>query len=109
VGDSAGGGLAVAAMLYCRDTGLFPIPGAVGAMSPWLDLTQSLPAWLLNDAYDFLPHTALDPNHFSECRNNIYTSHDDELTEPYVSPVFAQEDPKHPISPMLVQIGEAER
>jgi acetyl esterase/lipase len=37
VGDSAGGGLAIACALYLRDTGLFPMPGAIGCFSPWVN------------------------------------------------------------------------
>ncbi|MFE2430531.1 alpha/beta hydrolase [Streptomyces sp. NPDC059373] len=39
-GDSAGGGLAVAALVAARDAGL-PLPSAVVAFSPWSDLTLS--------------------------------------------------------------------
>ncbi|MEY9835689.1 alpha/beta hydrolase [Streptacidiphilus sp. EB103A] len=37
-GDSAGGGLAVAALIAARDAGL-PLPSAAVAFSPWTDLT----------------------------------------------------------------------
>jgi acetyl esterase/lipase len=39
-GDSAGGGLAIAAMIAARDRGL-PMPGALVVLSPWVDLTLS--------------------------------------------------------------------
>ena len=39
-GDSAGGGLAVAAMVAARDEGL-PMPGALVLISPWTDLSVS--------------------------------------------------------------------
>ena len=39
-GSSAGGGLALALAVWCRDTG-GPQPGAVVPVSPWADLTQS--------------------------------------------------------------------
>lgn len=108
VGDSAGGGLAIAAMLYCRNTGMFPIPGCVATMSPWLDLTQSLPSWKLNHLYDYLPHTGRDPKYFTETRSNLYTTHDSQLTDEYVSPAFSSET-KIPIPPTLIQVGGAER
>jgi monoterpene epsilon-lactone hydrolase len=38
IGDSAGGGLALATALAARDTGL-PSPGALVLISPWVDLT----------------------------------------------------------------------
>ena len=40
VGDSAGGGLAIALALAIRDRGLSPVAGIV-ALSPWADLTCS--------------------------------------------------------------------
>ena len=40
VGDSAGSGLAVAEAVRARDAGE-PLPGALGLISPWLDLTLS--------------------------------------------------------------------
>lgn len=39
-GDSAGGGLVVAALVAARDAGL-PLPAASACISPWLDLTLS--------------------------------------------------------------------
>lgn len=43
VGDSAGGGLAVATAMKRRDEGQ-PLPGKLGLLSPWLDLTMANPA-----------------------------------------------------------------
>jgi epsilon-lactone hydrolase len=43
-GDSAGGGLAVAACIALRDAGE-PLPRALALLSPWLDLTCSSPSW----------------------------------------------------------------
>lgn len=40
VGDSAGGGLALAAVLKLRDLGI-DLPAALGLFSPWVDLTLS--------------------------------------------------------------------
>jgi epsilon-lactone hydrolase len=42
VGDSAGGGLALALALRLRDAGQ-PLPGALALLCPWLDLTGSHP------------------------------------------------------------------
>ncbi len=36
-GDSAGGGLTIAALVAARDAGL-PLPAAAVALSPWVDL-----------------------------------------------------------------------
>jgi acetyl esterase/lipase len=108
-GDSAGGSLATALMLYLRDTGFLPLPGAVGVMSPYFDLTSSLPAWHLNKPSDFLPFGTADARHTNDSRGHPYINHDSELTDVYASPIFASEDPEKPIPPMLIQIGDAER
>lgn len=38
-GDSAGGGLCLATLLYLRDEG-YPLPSGAILMSPWVDLTM---------------------------------------------------------------------
>ncbi|KAI8906669.1 Alpha/Beta hydrolase protein [Entophlyctis helioformis] len=108
-GDSAGGGLATSLMLYCRDTGNLPMPGAVGCFSPWYDLTQSFPAWLVNEPYDYLPDGTTDPKYMSEDRSQMYVKHNDDMLNPLASPSLAVEDPSKPIPPMLIQVGDAER
>jgi monoterpene epsilon-lactone hydrolase len=42
-GDSAGASLAMACLLYIRDTGVLPMPGAAAFLSPSFDSTFSLP------------------------------------------------------------------
>jgi acetyl esterase/lipase len=60
-GDSAGGGLALALMLACRQQDL-PLPAAAALFSPWTDLTCSSPSitenaghcpWFTADHLDF--------------------------------------------------------
>lgn len=46
-GDSAGGGLCLATMLYLRDNGM-PLPSGAILMSPWVDLTMSCDSWETN-------------------------------------------------------------
>ncbi|KAG1219148.1 hypothetical protein G6F35_007730 [Rhizopus arrhizus] len=55
-GDSAGGGLTMALLLAIRDAGL-PLPAGGMPISPWIDLTHSLPSILSNMLTDFLPAT----------------------------------------------------
>jgi acetyl esterase/lipase len=55
-GDSAGGGLAMSLVLRLREAGE-ELPGSVGLISPWLDLTVSAPAITANATSDLL----LDP------------------------------------------------
>ncbi|CAG8706630.1 17658_t:CDS:2, partial [Dentiscutata erythropus] len=60
MGDSAGGGLAIATLLALRDSGLPMVAGVVG-WSPWVDLTHSMPSVLNRDCdkYDYLPGSTL--------------------------------------------------
>ncbi|KAG0177668.1 hypothetical protein DFQ28_009475 [Apophysomyces sp. BC1034] len=53
-GDSAGGGLTFALLLVLRDANL-PLPAGAMTLSPWLDLTHSLPSIQTNIATDYLP------------------------------------------------------
>ena len=46
VGDSAGGGLAIATALALRDAGDVGMPGALAVMSPWVDLHCDTPSLL---------------------------------------------------------------
>jgi acetyl esterase/lipase len=48
VGDSAGGGLALATAIRLRDQG-GPLPGVLGLLSPWADLTLDRLATVPND------------------------------------------------------------
>ena len=48
-GDSAGGGLCVAALTVLRDMGIEQPAGAV-LISPWVDLTHSFPSVMQNTA-----------------------------------------------------------
>ena len=50
-GDSAGGGLCLATMMYLRDNGLSMPCGAI-LMSPWVDLSMSCDSWETNAVSD---------------------------------------------------------
>ncbi|KAI9098631.1 hypothetical protein DFS34DRAFT_618262 [Phlyctochytrium arcticum] len=67
MGDSAGGGLAMALLnylnLYTRNpdsTHQISLPGGVALLSPWVDLTFTAHSWRTNAKYDWLPGSALD-------------------------------------------------
>jgi monoterpene epsilon-lactone hydrolase len=79
-GDSAGGGLTVATLLYLRDNGM-ALPKCAICLSPWLDLTMSGESQTTNSLGDVDPST------------------------PYASPIFA--DLKG-LPPVYVQVGTAE-
>ena len=51
IGNSAGGGLALALLLKLRDSGL-PLPAAAVVLSPWTDLALTGPSLTLNSKLD---------------------------------------------------------
>jgi len=101
IGSSAGGGLAVAALLAARDAGL-PRPGGLVALSPWLDMTASSPS------YDRC--AASDPiiSRTSSLRSALaYLGGADPRT-PLASPLFADDEALAWLPPSLVQVSAAE-
>lgn len=99
LGDSAGGGLAVAAMLAARDRGR-PLPAAAALISPWLDLTAhtggSRTANAATDDVLALRHGA--------ALVAAYAGRHDPA-HPYLSPVRGD---LRGLPPMLVQVSTSE-
>jgi len=96
-GDSAGGGLVVAALVAARDAGM-PLPAAGACISPWLDLTLSGDS-LKSKAPDDPMLTPEDLRLFAAA----YAGH--ELRAPGASPLFAE---LAGLPPLLLQVGSAE-
>ncbi|MEG2083577.1 MAG: alpha/beta hydrolase, partial [Oscillospiraceae bacterium] len=80
VGESAGGGLLFALLLRLKDEGK-PMPRSTVALSPWTDLTLSLPSYTENADVD--PTLSLESLKFCA---RLYASYD--LDNPYVSPLY---------------------
>jgi monoterpene epsilon-lactone hydrolase len=80
-GGSAGGNLAAALILRSRDEGL-PLPAAAVLMTPEVDLTESGDSFHTNLGLDNVLTESLMP------ANLLYAGTHD-LTDPYVSPLFA--------------------
>ena len=98
VGDSAGGGLALAVAVRARDAG-DPPPGALALISPWVDLTLSGES--IESKADTEP--MMTREWLAECAR-LYlggTPADD----PRASPLFAD---LHGLPPTLVQVGSDE-
>lgn len=98
VGDSAGGGLAIAAMVAIKGAGL-PMPGAGVCISPWVDMEA------LSDSYD--SRAALDP---MLTRAGILAFAKDYLGDadpksPMASPIYAD---LSGLPPILIQVGTSE-
>jgi acetyl esterase/lipase len=98
MGDSAGGGLALAMLLRLRDEGL-PLPAAAVALSPWTDLA------LTGDS--IRSNAAADPLLKSE-RTASFARHylaGADPRHPYASPLYG--DPAG-LPPILIQVGSDE-
>ncbi|KAM0788475.1 hypothetical protein ACM66B_001608 [Microbotryomycetes sp. NB124-2] len=102
-GDSAGGGLCMATMMYLRDEG-YPLPSGAVLMSPWVDLTMSCESWTTNREFDYLPSPKSD-DPFNPVKCLLGDNINKWLTHPYVSPLFGD---MSRLPPMLIQAGDAE-
>jgi acetyl esterase/lipase len=97
-GDSAGGGLALAALLALRDTGA-PLPAGAVCLSPWLDLALTGASVRGNARVDpILSYEALDGY---AC---LYAGAHDR-TSPLISPLYAD---LRDLPPLLIQVGTEE-
>mgnify|MGYP001818540787 FL=1 len=97
-GDSAGGGLSIAASIALRDQG-DPAPSSIACMSPWADLAMS--------GASIKTHAGIDPVVTLEALQLMasnYIKESDPRT-PLISPVYA--DLKR-LSPLLCHAGTAE-
>ncbi|GAA5892928.1 hypothetical protein JCM8208_004127 [Rhodotorula glutinis] len=103
-GDSAGGGLALATLMYLRDEG-YPLPSGGVLMSPWVDLTMSCESWTTNRPYDYLPTPNDEDDHMHPVKCLLGDQIDMYLTHPYVSPLFGKFEG---LPPLLIQAGDAE-
>ncbi len=99
VGDSAGGGLALALCLYLRDRGM-PMPRGIITMSAWTDLTKSGDSYQENFDIDPIFGGSRDTLVYKE---GYFGELDPEY--PYISPVNGS---YHGFPPMLMQVGEYE-
>jgi len=61
-GESHGGGMVMALLLLLRDCNL-PMPAGAIGLSPWVDLTHSLPSILSNISTDYLPASGFSHKH----------------------------------------------
>ena len=98
LGDSAGGGLALALLLKLRDIGL-ELPAAAVALSPWTDLALTGTSFSLNVKSDPMLNAA-DARLFAGC----YLAGADPRN-PYASPLYG--DPAG-LPPTLIHVGSDE-
>ena len=98
VGESAGGGLEFATALKAREEGI-PLPAAIAALSPWVDLTLSGSSYAENRWTDpILERKKL-------LRATMYYAYGRYLKDPLISPVFADFTG---FPPTLIHVGTHE-
>lgn len=97
-GDSAGGNLALAALISLRDSGE-PMPAAVALLSPWVDLTLTGESMISRESVD------IGVTKVGLMRSRaLYIGSQDEADR-LVSPLFAD---LSGLPPMLIHVGDAE-
>ena len=82
LGDSAGGGLALAFLQSLRDQGVTPLPPRTSLISPWLDISMSHPQVPKYKERDYI--LALEGLDYAA---EIYSGSED-LLQPLLSPLF---------------------
>ncbi|MDP4134118.1 MAG: alpha/beta hydrolase fold domain-containing protein, partial [Bacillota bacterium] len=97
-GDSSGGGIALAAMIKCKDDGL-PMPSCAALFSPCTDMTMSGESHRTRVKAD--PCT---PKGANETYLGYYVGKGDPK-HPYASPLFAD---LHGLPPIMIQVGNNE-
>jgi epsilon-lactone hydrolase len=98
MGDSAGGGLALATLLRLRDEGL-PLPAAAVALSPWTDLALTGASIAENAQRDL----TLRPERAATYARHYLT--DADPRHPYASPLYGD---VRGLPPILIQVGSDE-
>lgn len=97
MGDSAGGGLALALLLRLKAEG-GPMPAAAALLSPWVDLTCRGESFTTNEPFDYLHQEHLLQG------ASLYLGSADPL-HPHASPLSGD---LRGLPPLLIQVGDAE-
>jgi epsilon-lactone hydrolase len=97
MGESAGGGLALALLLALRDQNI-PLPKAAVAITPWTDLTCSGESYNTKNRLSLAPHDSW--NIFS----HYYVANEDPKN-PYISPLFGD---LSGLPPLFINAGESD-
>ena len=97
-GDSAGGGLTLAALVALRDSGV-PMPAGAVPISPWTDLEGTGESVRSRAAKDPM----VTQSNLAESAKQYYGAHDPK--DPLVSPLHAN---FRGLPPMLIHVGDAE-
>ena len=109
-GDSAGGNLSVVTCSWLRDHPQnYPMPGGLLLISPWLDVSHSVPSFFGNGNHDYLPEGTKDPKYINDNRMHYFLPDNSRIYDPLISPIFDKENKEKPFPPTMVHNGDAER
>lgn len=97
IGDSCGGGMAIAALLRLRDQGS-PLPAGAITLGGWFDLEANAEAGLAPLGRDPFAHPE-----FVRARGRDYVGPDGDLRDPFASVIHA--DPAG-LPPLFLQVGQ---
>ena len=98
VGDSAGGGMALALALQIREAGE-PLPGCLACLSPWTDMTSESSSLIANSGRDSM-FVAEDIERYANAYLGSHSRRD-----PLASPLLAN---LQELPPVLIQAGRDE-
>ncbi|KAJ3361302.1 hypothetical protein GGF32_007612 [Allomyces javanicus] len=106
-GDSAGGNLCMATLMWLRDHG-HAMPNGAVLMSPWSDLSHSLPSYADNDGFDYLPAFGSGGMAFNPVAMYVGLDnyHEIAATNGYISPAIATD--LHGMPPIYISTGSDE-
>ncbi|MDR3574147.1 MAG: alpha/beta hydrolase [Anaerolineaceae bacterium] len=97
VGESAGGGLCLAALLALKDKSL-PLPAAAVALSPWTDLK------LTGSSHQTKAKVCLSPYGMAAVCSKVYAGENDPSL-PWISPLYGD---LHGLPPLDIYVGDDE-
>ncbi len=105
-GDSAGGNLTLALTMKLREINSEIMPRALVLMSPWTDMSFSLPSNNRNNVKDVLFGKQKETDASRVPRSPVFDyAGDMDLKDPLLSPCFGE---FHNFPPMLIQVGTHE-
>ncbi|GAA5997778.1 hypothetical protein JCM5350_003054 [Sporobolomyces pararoseus] len=103
-GDSAGGNLSTALLLYLRDHHSSSSPRGGILLSPWLDFTTSFKSWETNSLTDYISMDSTDPL----APQFLFVNSEQDLIHPYVSPSISEAGSLRGLPPLIVLAGGSE-
>ena len=109
-GNSSGANMCVSATLWIRDSSNYiPMPAGLLLLSPWLDVSHSMPSYFSNGNHDISPALSNDPKYINPNRLHYFIPSNRMLYNCLVSPVFADERSDTPFPPTMIHVGDCER